>query len=139
MQDSSVAGILGFQVGEDVDTTVRLEVELVDAASIHQVQRLRAYLNLMDADLVRNALMLLDWAVEQVAEGRQIASVCPADSVVREFSMPVLESARMRSRLSLSPNAFERMVETIEHPSAPTDALLSLLGKSRQGGGAPEE
>ncbi|MDZ4259805.1 MAG: DUF1778 domain-containing protein [Gemmatimonadales bacterium] len=120
-------------------TSMRLEAELTDSASIHQVQRLRAYLNSGNADLIRNALMLLDWAVTQVAEGRQLASVGPANSAVREFSMPVLERARMSSRLSLSPDAFERMIETLEHPSAPTEALRSLLATRRQGVGAPKD
>jgi len=109
-------------------TTLRLEATLNDPADVEQVERLQAVLKTGNAELIRNALQLMDWCVGQVRQGRQIASVT-AEGAVREFDMPVLERARTTSRLSVSDAAYSRMMALIAYPPEPTPALRELFAR----------
>ncbi|MEO8480266.1 MAG: hypothetical protein ABI542_11615 [Gemmatimonadota bacterium] len=109
-------------------TTLRIEAELNDTTSIQQVERLKALLGAGNSELIRNALLLLDWTVGQVAEGRQLASVSDG-SVAREFSMPLLERARGHTRVSLETAAFGRLVEALRDPPEPSEALRALVAE----------
>ena len=45
-------------------------------------------------ELFSNALTLLYWAVEQVRQGRTIASINEADGKYKELAMPILQSIK---------------------------------------------
>lgn len=49
-------------------------------------------------ELLNNALTLFEWAVQQVLQGRMIASVNEAEQKYRELQMPVLSAAVTRAR-----------------------------------------
>jgi hypothetical protein len=107
-------------------TTLRLEAQITDSAGVQQVERLQALLGAGNAELLRNALQLMDWCVAQVRQGRQIASVTESGSV-RELSMPILERARTHDRLMLAADAFDQVVHLVDTPPAPTDELRALM------------
>ena len=107
-------------------TTLRLEAQITDAAGVQQVERLQAMLGAGNADLLRNALQLMDWCVSQVRQGRQIASVSESGAV-RELSMPILERARAHDRLLFNADAFAQVTQLIDNPPAPTAALRKLM------------
>ncbi len=107
-------------------TALRLEATLSDPTDVEQVERLQAVLKTGNADLIRNALQLMDWCVGQVRQGRHIASVT-ADGAVREFDMPVLERARTTTRLTVSDAAYSQMMALIQSPPEPTAALRDLF------------
>ena len=109
-------------------TTLRLEATFSDASDVEQVERLQAVLKTGNADLIRNALQLMDWCVSQVRQGRHIASVTE-DGAVREFDMPVLERARTTNRVSVSAVAYRQMMALIEHPPEPTAGLRDLFAR----------
>jgi uncharacterized protein (DUF1778 family) len=112
-------------------TALRLDVEMNDPAGVQQVHRLKARLSAGNAELVREALMLLDWATEQVAEGRHLASVEPdGHSVHTRFTMPLLERARHARSLLLEPGAFDGLVAALKAPPAPSDELRALMSGS---------
>lgn len=107
-------------------TTLRLEAQIADPAGVQQVERLQTVLGVGNAELLRNALQLLDWSVTQVRNGRQIASVTESGSV-RELSMPILERARVHDRVALGAEAFEEVTRLVANPPEPTDALRGLM------------
>ncbi len=107
-------------------STLRLEAELRDAPSIQRVVRLQAVLGAGNAELLRNALDLLDWCVSQVRLGRQIASVSET-GVTREFTMPILERAREQNRIMVSASAFSQITHLLDNPPEPTAALRVLM------------
>lgn len=106
--------------------TLRLEAELRDAPSIQRVERLQALLGAGNAELLRNALDLMDWCVGQVRQGRQIASVTETGAT-REFTMPLLERAREQDRMLVSAAAFQQISHLVANPPAPTAALRKLM------------
>ncbi|MCC6244919.1 MAG: hypothetical protein IT353_18880 [Gemmatimonadaceae bacterium] len=113
----------------------RFDATLMDAPSVLRAQRLMSTLQTGNADLFRGALDVLDWCVRQVQEGRRIASVDPAKNPdgIREFSSPFLEAARNDETdmpwapRALHAEAFDRVVQLVENPPAPTQALLAEL------------
>jgi len=109
-------------------TALRLEATFNDATEVEQVERLQAVLRTGNAELIRNALQLMDWCVSQVRQGRHIASVAD-DGAVREFDMPVLERARTTNRVSVSDAAYSQMMALIEHPPEPTAGLRDLFAR----------
>lgn len=111
---------------------LRLEAQIADPLGVQQVERLRAILGAGNADLLRDALALLDWSVSQVREGRQIASVSPT-GVVREFSMPTLERARARDRILLDAEGYARVTALLDDTPPPTEALRQLVAPSTPG------
>lgn len=86
-----------------------------------------------DADLIRSAMLLMDWCSDQVLEGRAIASIAE-DGSVREFSMPALEAARAHLRITLSEEALNVVLQDLAKPAEPTDALRELLASNLDGG-----
>jgi hypothetical protein len=92
---------------------LRLEATLNDPADVEQVERLQAVLRTSNADLIRNALQLLDWCVGQIRQGRHIASVTE-DGAVRELDMPVFERARSTDRLRVTDAAYSSMMQLID-------------------------
>ena len=109
-------------------TALRLEVILNDPADVEQVERLQAVLRTGNADLIRNALQLMDWCVGQIRQGRHIASVTE-EGAVRELDMPVLERARSTDRLRVTDAAYSRMMELIENPPEQTAALRERFAR----------
>lgn len=109
-------------------TALRLEATFNDATDVEQVERLQAVLKTGNAELIRNALQLMDWCVRQVRQGRHIASVTD-DGAVREFDMPVLERARATNRISVSDAAYSQMMALIQNPPEPTAGLRELFAR----------
>ena len=114
--------------GTTMATALRLEATLNDPTDIEQVERLQAVLRTGNADLIRNALQLMDWCVGQIRQGRHIASVTE-EGAVRELDMPVLERARSIDRLRVTDAAYTRMMALIENPPEPTAALRELFAR----------
>jgi hypothetical protein len=58
--------------------------------------RLKAATDLDDSDLVNQALLLLDWAVEEAERGRAIGSIDERRQEIREVILPALRAAVAR-------------------------------------------
>lgn len=73
----------------------QFDVDSRDAAHIEAMkERIGAGTN---GELFDNALTLLDWAINQAAEGRALASISQDEKSYRELAMPVLERVRKRA------------------------------------------
>lgn len=119
-------------MGRTAAITPRLDTSVTDAPTINKAQRLMATLHAGNADLFRGALDLLDWCVREVQEGRRIASIDPRDDIprARQFSTPLLEAARSNDhahRIELHAEAFDQIVQLLDTPVEPTDALRALM------------
>lgn len=108
---------------------MRLETTLTDDAEIQQVEWLRALLDEGNSGLLRDALTLFAWAVEEVRAGRRLASIDPADDSVREFTMPALRRARHRGVRRFHPEGLARIAELLESPPEPTEELRALMAE----------
>lgn len=51
-----------------------------------------------NGELFDNALTLLAWAIEQIENGRKLASISEDESSYRELAMPSLNKVRKRAR-----------------------------------------
>jgi hypothetical protein len=111
---------------------MRLETTLSDEAEIQQVEWLRALLDEGNSGLLRDALTLFAWAVEEVRSGRRIASFDPASDSVREFTMPELRKARHRGVRTFHPEGLARSAELLESPPEPTEALRTLMDEPEE-------
>lgn len=111
---------------------MRLETTINDSADAAQVEWLNSTLRTKTAELVRDAIMVLGWAVREVSAGRRIASVDSQGNNVREFTSPLLERAGwiVRERLVLEPESTERIAELVQNPPAPNAALRELMQES---------
>ena len=114
-------------MGRSMATASRLDTTVTDAPTVQLAHRLMDAFGVGNADLYRNALTLFEWCARQVQEGRHIASIDESGDVTRELALPLLESARPQGRLVLHAEAFQRMVELLEGPAAPTPALRALM------------
>ncbi len=106
---------------------MRIETNIKERADIEQVERIQALLETGTAEMLRNALYIFAWAVEETMAGRRLASVDASGARVREMVNPLLERARRTGVYNLEPEGFHRVWELIENPPPPTDALLSLM------------
>ena len=110
----------------------RLDTSVTDALTIQKAQRLMARLQVGNADLYRYALDALDWCVRQRQEGRQIASLGPTNTMVRELSAPYLESAAVDDRVvHLDGAAFDQIVSLGDANTPPPAPLRTLMDEAR--------
>lgn len=112
---------------------MRLETTLSDETEIQQVKRLQALLNEGNAALLRDALTVFEWAVEEVRMGRRVASIDPTQQSIREFTTPALRKARHHSVRAFEPEGAARIAELIESPPEPTEELRTLMREPEEG------
>ena len=111
----------------------RLDTSVTDALTIQKAQRLMTRLQVGNADLYRFALDALDWCVRQRQEGRQIASLGPTNTMVRELSAPYLESAALDDRVVyLDGAAFDQIVSLGDANTPPPATLRALMNEARE-------
>ena len=111
----------------------RLDTSVTDALTIQKAQRLMARLQVGNADLYRYALDALDWCVRQRQEGRQIASLGPTNTMVRELSAPYLDAAALDDRVVyLDGAAFDQIVSLGDANTPPPATLLALMNEARE-------
>ncbi|HYW31099.1 MAG TPA: hypothetical protein VE869_06290 [Gemmatimonas sp.] len=88
-----------------------------------------------NADLFRDALVLMDWWVREIRAGRRIVSVDAQEDILRgrEFSTPLLDSAGTIDRerhIALHGVAFDQVVQILQRPPQPTAALRALVAEA---------
>ena len=111
----------------------RLDTSVTDALTIQKAQRLMTRLQVGNADLYRYALDALDWCVRQRQEGRQIASLGPTNTMVRELSAPYLDAAALDDRVVyLDGAAFDQIVSLGDANTPPPATLLALMNEARE-------
>jgi hypothetical protein len=77
---------------------MRLQIDVSDEQDRH-IQKLMAETGLSTKkDLFNNALTLLSWAIEEVANGNTIASVNEEQQRYRELHMPALTTVAQRAK-----------------------------------------
>ncbi len=109
---------------------MRIETTLTDELELKQLEWVRSTLGVKkNAAVLRDALVLLAWAVREIMEGRRIASIDRQGSSLREFSSPLLDRATwlQRDTIELTPDGFARVAELVSTPPAPTGELRELL------------
>ena len=109
---------------------MRIETTLTDELELKQLEWVRSTLGVKkNAVVLRDALVLLAWAVREIMEGRRIASIDRQGSSLREFSSPLLDRATwlQRETIELTPDGFARVAELVSTPPAPTGELRELL------------
>ncbi|WP_373065149.1 hypothetical protein [Gemmatimonas sp.] len=116
-----------------MSSMTRLDTSVTDAPTIQKAQRLMARLDVGNAELYRCALDALDWCVRQRQEGRQIASLGPANSNIRELSATYLDAASLDERLVyLDGAAFDQIVSLGSTAATPPEALRTLMSEARE-------
>lgn len=110
---------------------LRLETTLNDDGEIQQVERLRSILGEGNSALLRDALTLFGWAVEEVQMGRRLASIERENDSVREFTMPAFTKARRRGVRTFDPEGMAVIADLIESPPEPTEELRALMQEDR--------
>ena len=111
----------------------RLDTSVTDALTIQKAQRLMTRLQVGNADLYRYALDALDWCVRQRQEGRQIVSLGPTNTMVRELSAPYLDAAALDDRVVyLDGAAFDQIVSLGDANTPPPATLRALMNEARE-------
>jgi hypothetical protein len=87
---------------------VRIQLELPeeDVTEIKGLMR-EAHIDTYK-ELFSNALTLLHWAVEQVRQGRTIASMDESQEKYKELAMPILQKAKAKSTAKQRETAVSR-------------------------------
>jgi hypothetical protein len=92
-----------FGSGTTARIIMRIQLELPEA----KVQELKALMEETGVetykDLFNNALTLLEWAIEEVEDGRVLASVDEQNDKYRVLVMPILERMAKRAKNKQQP------------------------------------
>ena len=107
---------------------MRLETTITDRPDMERIEYLQQVLDVSNASLLREAVLVYAWAVSEKLAGRRIASV-GSSGPVREFTSPFLERASWlsRERIQLSPEGLMRVAQMVQEPPEPTRELRELM------------
>ena len=95
-----------------------------------QLEQLRSALEIDNTEVIKEALGFFAKAVLEARQGRRVAFVDEKRQVVSEYSSPSLTrlewNAREEGRIVLPDDDFDRVVDELEKPAAPSPRLRAL-------------
>jgi len=106
---------------------MRIETKIKERVDIEQIERIQKLLETGSSDLVRNAVSLFAWAVEESLAGRRVGSMDATGTRVREVVNPLLDRARRTATYNLEPEGLAFVQRLISRPPEPTEALRALM------------
>jgi hypothetical protein len=117
--------------------TERLQASL-PLFSMKELTRLSEEFGIDKSTVIQEALSLFFKATLEAKQGSRIAFLpASASGVVREFSTPLLTHMEQYARagpeeITLPDRDFDRVVESLDEPAAPTSALRELTRRRRK-------
>ena len=78
----------------------RIQFEISDEA-VKSIEQLKEQANITTTrELFNNALTLLEWAVKEVSEGKEISSFDEKEEKIKTLEMPILSNVRKRKEFA---------------------------------------